>query len=281
VDLRAVLEAFDEQVRRNPKPVALHEHIERDDRVVRFISEGDGWTGVTWCDLDEASADGVIASEIDRFGDLSRPWEWKHYSYDQPADLADRLCAAGFTPEPAEALLVGETAGLPVVVQPPSGVAIVPVVDEQGVSSFVSVNDEVFGGDSAWIGRTLLAGLARQPTTAAAVLAMAGPTPIGALRLELAPETDFAVLFSAALWPHGAAVVCFARFWHMASLSRRTEAFATSRPTPSQTVDRSSSVVASSNSARQPRSYTRATSPEVHSRSAVFASLCPNRSRVG
>jgi hypothetical protein len=203
MDLRAILEAFDEQVRRNPNPVAPHEHIERDDRVVRFISEGDGWTGVTWCDLDEASADRVIASQIDRFAELSRPWEWKHYSYDQPADLADRLCAAGFTPEPAEALLVGETAGLPLAVQPPSGVAIVPVLDEQGVSSFVSVNDKVFGGDSAWIGKMLLADLVRQPTTAPAVLAMAGRTPIGALRLELAPETDFAVLFSActlAVW---------------------------------------------------------------------------------
>jgi GNAT superfamily N-acetyltransferase len=198
---RAVLEAFDEQVRRNPKPVAPHEHIERDDRVVRFISEGEGWTGVTWCDLDEASAGGVIASQIERFAELSRPWEWKHYSYDQPADLPDRLCAAGFTPEPPEALLVGETGGLPLAVQHPSGVAIVPVLDEQGVSSFISVNDEVFGGSSAWIGKMLLADLARQPSTAPAVLAMAGRTPIGALRLELATETDFGVLFSACTLP--------------------------------------------------------------------------------
>ena len=198
MDPTAVLQAFDEQVRRNPNPVAPHERIERDERVVRFISEGKGWTGVTWCDLDEASADRVIASQIDRFAQLSRAWEWKHYSHDQPADLADRLCAAGFTPEPAEALLVGETAGLPLAVDPPSGVAIAPVLDEQGVSSFVSVNDEVFGGDSAWIGEILLADLAcDQPTTAPAVLAMAGRRPIGALRLELAPETDFAVLFSA------------------------------------------------------------------------------------
>jgi GNAT superfamily N-acetyltransferase len=201
MDPTAVLAAFDEQVRRNPKPVTPHEHVERDDRVVRFISGGDGWAGVTWCDLDEASADAVIAAQIDRFGELSRPWEWKHYSHDQPADLADRLCTAGFTPEPAEALLVGEIAGLPLVVQPPSGVAIVPVLDEQGVASFVSVNDEVFGEDNAWIGKMLLAGLARRPSTTSAALAMAGRTPIGALRLEFAPETDFAVLFSACTLP--------------------------------------------------------------------------------
>ena len=79
--------------------------------------------------------------------------------------------------------------------------AIVPVLDEQGVSSFVSVNDEVFGGSSAWIGKMLLADLAHQPSTAPAVLAMAGNTPVGALRLELATETDFAVLFSACTLP--------------------------------------------------------------------------------
>jgi GNAT superfamily N-acetyltransferase len=201
MDLRAVREAFDEQMRRSPKPVAPNERIERDDRVVRVISDGDGWSGVTWCDLDETSADGVIASQIDRFAELSRPWEWKHYSYDQPADLPERLCAIGFTPDPAEALLVGEAAGLPVAVPLPSGLALVPVLDEQGVSSFVSVNDEVFGGSSAWIGRRLLADLARQPSTAPAVLAMAAQTPVGALRLEFAPETDFAVLFSACTLP--------------------------------------------------------------------------------
>jgi len=166
VDRKAVLASFDEQVRRHPEPVAPGEHVERDDRVVRFISEGDGWTGVTWCDLDEASADGVIAAQIERFADLYRPWEWKHYSYDRPADFPDRLRAAWFTPEPPEALLVGETADLPLAVPPPSGVTTVPVLDEQGVSLFVWVNDEVFGGDGAWIGKMLLADLAREPSAA-------------------------------------------------------------------------------------------------------------------
>jgi ribosomal protein S18 acetylase RimI-like enzyme len=201
MDLRAVRNAFDEQVRRHPAVVASGEHIERDDHVVRFISESDGWTGVTWCDLDEVSADGVIASQIKRFAQLSRTWEWKHYSYDQPADLPDRLRTAGFTPEPPEALLVGETAELPLALPPLSGLAIVPVVDEQGVASFISVNDEVFGGDNAWAGKMLLADLAHQPRMISALLAMAGGTPIAALRLEFAPETDFASLWSACTLP--------------------------------------------------------------------------------
>jgi ribosomal protein S18 acetylase RimI-like enzyme len=201
MDPGAVRDAFDEQVRRHPAIVAPGEHVERDDRVVRFIAERDGWTGVTWCDLDEASADGVIALQIERFAELSRVWEWKHYSYDRPADLPDRLRAAGFTPESPEALLVGETADLPTAVAPPPGVAIVPVADEQGVASFTWVNDEVFGGDNAWVGKVLLADMARQPRMTRAVLAMAGNGPIAALRLEFAPETDFASLWSACTLP--------------------------------------------------------------------------------
>jgi GNAT superfamily N-acetyltransferase len=205
VQRRALLASFNEQVRCNPRPLARDDRVEREDRVVRFISGGDGWSGVTWCDLDAASADGVIDAQIDRFARLSRPWEWKHYSYDQPADLPERLCAAGFTPEPPEALLVGEISHLPLVVAPPVGVALVPVLDSHGVSSFVSVCDEVFGAGNSWIGKLLLADLARErstsASTSAAVLAVAGPATVGALRLELAPETDFAALFSACTVP--------------------------------------------------------------------------------
>ena len=112
MERRAVLAAFDEQIRRRPGTDAPDSHVERDGGVVRSISDGDGWSGVTWCALDELSADAVIAAQISRFAEMSRPWEWKHYSYDQPPDLPDRLLAAGFTPEPAEALLVAEIADL-------------------------------------------------------------------------------------------------------------------------------------------------------------------------
>lgn len=85
---RALFAAFDEQLRRHPEVDASEWQVERDDRVVRCI--GDAWTGMAWCDLDEASADAVIAAQVARFAELSRQWEWKHYSYDQPADLAGR-----------------------------------------------------------------------------------------------------------------------------------------------------------------------------------------------
>lgn len=100
MDRHTLLTAFDEQLRRHPQPATPDERIEHDPNVVRIVADGDGWTGVIWSDLDQASADAVIAAQIRRFAHLRRSWEWKHYSYDQPPDLPDRLLAAGFTPEP-------------------------------------------------------------------------------------------------------------------------------------------------------------------------------------
>ena len=163
--------------------------------MVRCISGGDGWTGVTWSDLDQVSADAAIAAQISRFAELSRPWEWKHYSYDQPPDLPDRLLAAGFTPEPAEALLVAEVAELTLDVPPPRGVELRAVDDKQDVEALVRVHDEVFGGDHAAVGEALLAGLEQHPARVAAAVAWAGQTPIAAGRLEFHLGTDFASLW--------------------------------------------------------------------------------------
>jgi ribosomal protein S18 acetylase RimI-like enzyme len=201
MDRHAVLAAFDEQLRRHPAPDALDGQVEYDHGVVRIVGAGDAWAAVIWCDLDHESADAVIAAQVRRFAQLHRPWEWKHYSYDQPPDLPDRLLAAGFTPEPAEALLVAEVADLPLEVPPPPGVEVRAVTDEHGVEALVSVHDQVFGEDHSAVGSALLAALARQPSTAAAVVAFAGRTPIAAGRVEFHHGSDFASLWGGGVVP--------------------------------------------------------------------------------
>jgi GNAT superfamily N-acetyltransferase len=201
MDRPAVLAAFDEQIRQHPAPDTPEAHVEHDDGVIRRISGGDGWTGVTWSNLDEVSADAVIAAQVGRFAELSRPWEWKHYSYDEPPDLPDRLLAAGFTREPAEALLVAEIADLTLDVPPPHGIELRAVVDKQGVEALLSVHDEVFGGDHSALRQTLLAGLGRQPSTTVGVVAWDGQTPIAAGRVEFHVGTDFASLWGGVTLP--------------------------------------------------------------------------------
>lgn len=201
MDQEAVLAAFDAQIRRHPGLSGPGEVVEREERVVRIMSAGDGWTGVTWSDLDDATVDEVVAAQVSRFAQQARAWEWTHYSYDRPVDLPERLTAAGLTPEPAEALMIAEIADLALDVPTPVGVTLLPVVDERGVDALVRVHDEVFGGDHSAIGRTLLAALSQVPPSVMAVVASFEGTAVAAGRLELAPGTDFASIWGGGTLP--------------------------------------------------------------------------------
>ncbi|MGO9160914.1 MAG: GNAT family N-acetyltransferase [Streptosporangiaceae bacterium] len=200
MDRTAVLAEFDRQMRRDPAPEP-RSWVEREQRVTRIISGGDGWGCVLWTDLTDADAGAVIDAQVSRFAELGRPWEWKYYSYDQPAGLPGRLQAAGFVPDPAETLLVAEIADLNLDMSPPTGVDLVPVTDEAGAAVAVRVHDEVFGGDHAAIGSVIVTALESQPRPVEAVVAVAGNTAISAGRAEFPEGRDFASLWGGGTLP--------------------------------------------------------------------------------
>ncbi|MEO8330339.1 MAG: GNAT family N-acetyltransferase, partial [Candidatus Nanopelagicales bacterium] len=166
----SVLQLFDGQVRQNLGTTEPNVSIERAGDVVRCVSADGGWGGISWSHLDVTSVDEVIARQIDWFSERTPSWEWKHYSYDTPDDLADRLVAAGFVPGPAEALLVAEVGDLNVRPSTPPGVEVRRVVDAAGVAALVDVHNAVFGGEHSAVGRTLLAQLDANFDSAAAFI---------------------------------------------------------------------------------------------------------------
>jgi len=198
MDTAAVRRAFDEQVRQRPHPGGAGGHVEHADGVVRVL--GGGWAGVTWSALDAAGADAAVAAQVDRFRGLG-PWEWKHYSYDQPPDLPERLRAAGFTAEPAETLLVAEIADLDLRAALPAGVTLRPVVDDEGIAALVRLHDEVFGGDHAPLGAALAAQAAEDPDSVGAVLAVAEGRPVAGGRVEMVRGSAFAGLWGGGTLP--------------------------------------------------------------------------------
>jgi GNAT superfamily N-acetyltransferase len=200
VNRAAVLLEFDNQMRRNPAP-GPGSRVEREQRVTRVVSDGDGWNGVLWADLADADADAVIEAQIIRFAELGLPWEWKYYSYDQPAELPSRLRTAGFVPDLVEALLVAEIADLDLNVSPPAGVELVPVTDAHGASMVVCVHNEVFGGDHAAVGSAIMTALESRPRPVEAIVAVAGDTAISTGRVEFPPGSDFAGLWGGGTLP--------------------------------------------------------------------------------
>ncbi|WP_437278780.1 hypothetical protein WME90_47520 [Sorangium sp. So ce375] len=202
MDRRAVLAAFDEQIRKRPQPEAPGARAERVGKVARHVApDGDGWSAVLWSDLDEACADAAIAEQVRFFAAIAQRFEWKHYAHDLPADLPRRLLAAGFVAEPEEALMVAEIAALDLHVSPPPGVRLLPVADATTVEMVARVHEEVFGVDHGWLRRSLLARLNETPTPVAAAVALAGDLPICSARVELHAGTEFASLWGGGTLP--------------------------------------------------------------------------------
>lgn len=197
-----MLAAYDSQLRRDARTGGPRARIERDGRVVRWLndSEEGGWEAVLWSDLDESTADAIIAREVAFFAARGRRFEWKHHDYDRPADLPARLVAAGFEPEEEEALMVAEIASLAIDAMPPEGVRLLLVTDAAGVDMVIAVHEEVFGIDHSWLRSELLARLGT-PDAGAAVLAMASDRPVGSARVEFHAGTDFASLWGGGTLP--------------------------------------------------------------------------------
>jgi ribosomal protein S18 acetylase RimI-like enzyme len=205
MDRKATLAAFDRQMRRPAQADGSGARIEDAGAVVRYVSaDPAGWSAVLWSNLDEASADRVIAEQIAYFAGLGHAFEWKHYAYDRPADLPLRLRAAGLEPGAEEALLVAEVAALAgpgAAAALPPGVRLIEARDEASVGLVVRVHEEVFGVEHAWLGRALLNQLERAPDAVAAFVAMVGERPVSSARVEFHRGTDFASLWGGGTLP--------------------------------------------------------------------------------
>ncbi|MGW0366255.1 GNAT family N-acetyltransferase [Streptomyces sp. NPDC002990] len=204
-ELLKVRARYDAQMRRDAQPDGAGVRVERVGAVVRQTvpGSGRGWNGVLWSGLDEETADAEIAAQVAFFAEYGASgFEWKLYDYDRPADLGERLRAAGFLPEPAETLMVArvaDIAGLPV--EPPEGITLRMVTDEAGVDLMMEVHDRAFGTEQPQIREQVLGLLREEPQTIAAVLAMAGDTPVSSARMEMRPGTSFAGLWGGGTVP--------------------------------------------------------------------------------
>jgi GNAT superfamily N-acetyltransferase len=203
LDATTVLPEFDAQVRRGLQSDGSAALGERVGPVVRWTAaRGDGWSGITWSDLDAGTADEIIADQVAFFRGRGERFEWKLYSYDQPPDLGERLLAAGFVREDAESLMVADAAqiagdaGTSAVL--PDGVRLVRVTDEAGLDLMIELHDQVFGADP-YLRAALIAQL-RSPETTVMVLAMAGDEPVCSARVEFG-GTDFAGLWGGGTLP--------------------------------------------------------------------------------
>jgi GNAT superfamily N-acetyltransferase len=204
LDAAAVLSEYDAQVRRGLYSDGSGALGERAGPVVRrSMVGGEGWSGVVWSDLDVGTAAAVIAEQVAHFAGRGEQFEWKSYNYDQPPDLGERLLAAGFVAEDAEALMVADARQIAGHEDAdgvlPDGVRLVQVTDEAGVELMIDVADRVFGPDPE-LRRSLIGQLRNSPEFNVLVLAMAGEIPVCSARVSF-DSTDFAGLWGGGTLP--------------------------------------------------------------------------------
>ncbi|MFI8520626.1 GNAT family N-acetyltransferase [Streptomyces sp. NPDC085481] len=195
MDLAALRTLHDRQLRLGARPDGPGARVERDGLVVRQTGPAHAWNGVLWSGLGAYDADAAIAAQIRHFRAAGRSFEWKLYAHDGPADLAERLLAAGFTAGERETVMVAEATALPPHDGLPDGMELHAVTDEAGVRMVVEVHERAFGTDSSHLGHRILDQLDHAPGTVAAVVALADGAPVSAARLELPPGSDFAGLW--------------------------------------------------------------------------------------
>ncbi|GAQ52982.1 GNAT family N-acetyltransferase [Streptomyces acidiscabies] len=196
-----ILALYDREMRRGARPDSSDARIERTGQVVRQIASAEGWNGILWSGFEAGDADAVIAEQVALYTGLGREFEWKTYSHDTPADLGERLQAAGFVPDDAESLLIAETKTQLTGAEPPEGVRIEPVTDMAGVELMVRANERAFGRDGSWLRDLLRLRLVEDPDLLVAVVALAGDEPVSSARMELIPGTRFAGLWGGGTVP--------------------------------------------------------------------------------
>jgi hypothetical protein len=189
-DADTLLAAYDQQLRAY-LPSAEGVTVEHDGPLLR-TSNFDGGTFITYTDLgglDGPELDALIA----RQRSLPAPVEWKLHGHDQPADLADRLRAAGFVPQAAETVVVGPVAPL---------AAAVPVVPDGVRLREVSARADL---ERAATGPGVADGLARElaadPQSLSVVIAEADDDVVSAGWVRYVPGTGFATLWGGSTVP--------------------------------------------------------------------------------
>lgn len=171
--------------------------IERDGPVIRVDYPHGGFIA-TPADtgLRGAELDALIARQRDHFLALGRQVEWKTYAYDQPADLTDRLVAAGFEPEERESVVVGTVEALGGHPTEVDGVVLRETTDPADFAAIGAMESEVWGEDLTWLGDDVRDRSAnRGPEGFRVLVAEADGRVVSAAWLVMRPGTEFASLW--------------------------------------------------------------------------------------
>ncbi|MEU4527983.1 GNAT family N-acetyltransferase [Micromonospora ureilytica] len=205
LDVQTLRAAYDNQLRPEiPDPVPAGVTVERDGPLVR-ISGLDAGGFITYRDLGGLTGDALdelIARQVRLCRERGESAEWKLNEHDEPADLADRLRAAGFVPEDRETVVVGPVAplaaALPVA---PEGVRLREVTSREDLERIAAMEEEVWQADRSHLVWGLAKEIDADPNSITVVVAEADDAVVSAGWVRFPANTGFATLWGGSTLP--------------------------------------------------------------------------------
>ena len=201
IDVAELLALYDEQLRgRLPDRLPTGVRVERDGPLLRFHGLRFGGF-IEYRDLDglEGPAlDELITRQVSVFAEAGEQFEWKLHAHDLPADLPDRLRAAGFVPEDTETVVIAPVAAVAGEPRVPEGVALREVSSRVDLERIAALHGAVWQREDLVLADFLEAEREVDPDALVIVAAEAGDTIVSAAWVRFAPDTDFATFWGGA-----------------------------------------------------------------------------------
>ncbi|WP_328978213.1 GNAT family N-acetyltransferase [Streptomyces canus] len=196
-DIQPLLSAYDDQMRGAPPTPPAGVTYQQDGPLLRIVGQFRGLvSGPRDLGVDGGALDELIARQRDFFAARGEAVEWKTRSHDTPADLAERLRAAGFVPEERETVLVGRAAEMAVrQPAPPEGVTLRRVTADADMRRIAAMESAVWGQDWSWLADDLIGRVAAAPDDIAVYVAEADGEVVCAAWLVFRAGTGFASLW--------------------------------------------------------------------------------------
>jgi GNAT superfamily N-acetyltransferase len=202
-EVSLLLDAYNAQLRahvhdRLPDSI----RVERDGPVVRTMGFG-AYGFVEYHDLaglDGDELDALIARQAQVFAERGERFEWKLHGHDQPADLPDRLRAAGFVPEETETVVIGRVDMVAAEPRLPEGVVIREVRESGDFARIAQLEESVWNKDHAWID-ALAEERAADPEGLRIFVAEAGELAVCAGWVRFPSGTEFVTFWGGATLP--------------------------------------------------------------------------------
>ena len=194
-DLAALRTAYDARMRMPTGAVPTGLAYEYDGPVLRIVGGPVGRiraprdVGVGGVALDR-----LIARQRDYFAARGQGVEWKTRAHDLPADLPERLVAAGFVAQPPSTVLIGSAAEVAAEPVLPAGVVLRRISEEGDLRRFADLLTGVFGVDLSWVAADLGARISADPDQTTVLAAEAGDRFVSTAFSDYAPGTEFVAL---------------------------------------------------------------------------------------